>query len=178
MKPFLIYRRFLSALRHLYKGVTQVRSRTLVFLTHRLALPVLKVIRQPEIFPYTKAELLALPEGTLGKDLVGLLEANQLELLTHYAKHDMKHILLGYPTTEEGEVCLQAFMLGNGHISFPVFTTVVFGTFTMPEHWHLFRAAWRRGRQASSLQGWNWPELVHCRTRALQQVIFNESVKN
>jgi len=167
VKPFL-----LRVLRAVYKGIVRLRSRVLVLLTHRLALPLLKLVRRPEIFPYTPAQLQALPEGTLGNDLARMLEANRFELLTHYAKHDMKHILLDYPTTDEGEVCLQAFMLGNGHLSFPVASTLLFGLFTMPEYWASFRAAWRRGKQAPSISGWNWPSLVTLSTHTIKQQIF------
>ena len=41
----------------------------LVYLTHRMALPVLQVIRKPEIFPYTRDALKKFPDNTLGKDL-------------------------------------------------------------------------------------------------------------
>jgi ubiquinone biosynthesis protein Coq4 len=56
-------------------------------------------------------------------------------LLPYYARHDIKHILLDYDTKNEGEGCLQCFMLGNGHVSFPVVATVLYGWATMPEHW-------------------------------------------
>src|SRR6476661_2751172 len=104
----------------MYKKFSLIRSWLLVYLTHRLALPILRLIRKPEVFPYSAETLKSFPEGSLGRDLVEMLEKNKLELLAHYAKHDMKHILLGYPTTDEGEICLQAFMMGSGHVSFPV----------------------------------------------------------
>src|SRR5579862_27859 len=98
IKPLLSY-----AARFLYRRAVHLRSRALVFLTHQLALPLLKLIRRPEVFAYSKEQLQLFPKGTLGNDLVCMLEANRFELLTHYAKYDMKHILLGYPTTDEGE---------------------------------------------------------------------------
>jgi len=170
IKPFL-----LRPARALYTGVVRLRSSALVLLTHRLALPLLKLVRQPEVFPYNAAQLQALPEGTLGHDLARMLEANRFELLTHYAKHDMKHILLGYPTTDEGEVCLQAFMLGNGHLSFPVASTLLFGLCTMPEYWRSFQTAWRRGKRAPAISGWNWPALVTLSTLELKQRIFTHN---
>jgi hypothetical protein len=48
-----------------------------------MALPVLKLIRKPEQFPHSREQLHAFPNGTLGKDLVEMLYANQFELLTH-----------------------------------------------------------------------------------------------
>jgi ubiquinone biosynthesis protein Coq4 len=101
-----------------------------------------------------------------------MLDQHQLELLTHYAKHDMKHILLGYPTTDEGEVCLQAFMLGNRHLSFPVLITVIFGGLCMPEHWRPIVKAYKRGRSANSIAAWNWSEVVHEETELLKAKIF------
>lgn len=172
MIPFTITSFFTRAAASLYRGVVRLRSRLLVLLTHRLALPVLKLIRKPEIFPYTRNQLQSMPEGSLGSDLAVLLNDNRFELLTHYAKHDMKHILLDYPTTDEGEVCLQAFMLGNGHISFPVASTLLFGFFTMPEYWRSFQTAWHRGKRAQAISGWNWPELVEQPTTVLKQKIF------
>ncbi|MEJ7589142.1 MAG: hypothetical protein WKI04_16415, partial [Ferruginibacter sp.] len=98
----------------MFKIIIKFRSKLLVFLTHNLALPLLRSIRAPQQFPYTKEELHQLPEATLGKELVIMLDKKGLNLLPYYARHDIKHILLQYDTTDEGEVCLQCFMLGNG----------------------------------------------------------------
>ena len=141
----------------MYKLLKKLRSRLLVYLTHNMALPVLKLIRKPEVFPYTTAELKQFPAGSLGKDLALFLEKKELQLLAYYARHDIKHILLEYDTTDEGEGCLQCFMLGNGRISFPVIATVLYGYLTMPEHWGAFRKAFRRGRksrQCPSFRRW------------------------
>jgi ubiquinone biosynthesis protein Coq4 len=143
-----------------YGFIRTIRSTLLVYLTHKMALPLLKLIRKPVIFPYTAEELKNFPAGTLGKDLVSFLKKKELYLLPYYAKHDIKHILLGYDTTEEGEVCLQCFMLGNGHISFPVIATVLYGICTMPEYWGSFKKAFSRGQQYLPIEGWKWFELL------------------
>ena len=158
-------------MKRIYPLLVRIRSTILVFLTHKLALPLLKIIRKPEVFPYSSAELHEMPEGTLGKDLINMLEENRLTLLAHYARHDIKHILLGYPTTDEGEVSLQSFMLGNGHISFPVLITVVFGSLTMPEYWASFIKAYRRGKISVPINNWNWFAIVPQRTSELQKLI-------
>lgn len=137
------------------------RSKLLVYLTHNMALPVLRLIRKPKVFPYTAEQLKCFPSGSLGNDLVNFLEEKNLQLLPHYAKHDIKHILLQYDTTDDGEVCLQCFMLGNGHISFPVAATVLYGVITMPEHWTKFGAAYRRGKKAIAIANWHWFEILH-----------------
>ena len=159
----------------LYTILTRLRSRVLVFLTHNMALPVLRLIRKPKVFPYSATALKAFPPGTLGFDLVCFLEKKNLQLLPHYAKHDIKHILLQYDTTDEGEVCLQCFMLGNGHLSFPVAATVVYGFITMPEYWKKFRQAYRRGRKSMSIKNWPWFSILHEPTKSLIHKINNDA---
>jgi len=155
----------------IYKITVRFRSALLVYLTHSLALPFLKLIRKPEVFPYSILQLNLFPDGTLGKDLAGFIDSKQLELLPYYARHDMKHILLNYGTTDHGEVCLQCFMLGNGHISFPVTATVLYGTITMPEHWQKFLHAFIRGKRSVPIKDWNWFSIVHDNTEALRKKI-------
>ena len=159
-----------------YRFLIRLRSDILVFLTHNMALPVLRFIRKPKIFPYTKEQLLHFPSGTLGKDIIIFLEEKKLQLLPHSAKHDIKHILLQYDTTDDGEVCLQCFMLGNGHLSFPVAATVLYGFVTMPEHWKKFTAAYRRGKQSIPIADWKWFEILQEPTTSLIQKIKTNAV--
>ena len=155
----------------MYNLVKRSRSCLLVFLTHKLALPVLKLIRRPEQFPYTVKALQQFPINSLGYDLVHFLHRKELQLLPYYARHDIKHILLQYNTTDEGEGCLQCFMLGNGHVSFPVIATVLYGFVTMPEYWGSLRKAYRRGRKCSPIDGWKWFEILHIPTKELQDKV-------
>ncbi len=155
----------------MYNFLKKIRSELLVYLTHKMALPVLRIIRKPEIFPYTVPELMEFPDHTLGKDLVKFLEIKQLGLLPYYARHDIKHILLDYNTTDEGEGCLQCFMLGNGHISFPVLATVLYAVLTMPEYWASFKKAYKRGRKSNQISNWKWFEILEEPTTRLKQKI-------
>ena len=155
----------------MYRKLIQIRSAVLVYLTHKMALPLLKLIRRPEVFPYSLEQLEVFPEHSLGKDLQLFLNQKKLDLLPHYARHDIKHILLDYDTTDDGEVCLQCFMLGNGRISFPVLATVMYGMLTMPEHWKLFGKAYRRGRRATPIHRWAWFSILAHPTQELRQKI-------
>ena len=163
----------------LYRRIKKMRAALLVFLTHRLALPLLKRIRKPEYFPFSVYDLQNFDQGTLGNDLVNFLHRKELHLLPYYAKHDIKHILLEYDTTDEGEVCLQCFMLGNGHISFPVAATVLYGLVTMPEYWGSFRKAYSRGKNCIPISDWKWFEIVTEPTNDLKDKInahFNKKI--
>jgi hypothetical protein len=154
------------------KYLLQQRSKILVLLTHKIALPLLKRVRKENNFKYSELELCLMPQGTLGNDLYIFLEERNLPLLKHYARHDIKHVLLGYDTTDEGEVCLQSFMLGNGRISFPVLATVMYGFITMPEYWRKMKKAFHQGRMSTFFHDWNWNELVSSETIALRNQIF------
>jgi hypothetical protein len=145
----------------MYKLIVQLRSKLLVLLTHNMALPSLKLIRRPVKFPYSREELAAFEPGTLGRVLVVYLDERKLQLLPYYAKHDIKHILLQYDTNDEGEVCLQCFMLGNGHLSFPVAATVLYGFVTMPEYRTKFKRAYKKGKNCEAIAQWDWFALLH-----------------
>ncbi len=154
------------------KFLIRTRTFVLVFLTHKIALPLLKILRKPNHFTHTKKDLCQFPEGSLGKDLYNFLEIRNLPLLKHYARHDLKHVLLGYETTDEGEACLQSFMFGNGRISFPVLATVVYSYLTMPEYWRKMKEAYRLGKKSKSIHGWSWNNIVFEQTSELRQKIF------
>jgi hypothetical protein len=159
------------------KKLKNYRAKLLVYLTHQLALPMLKFWRKPKPFLHSMEDLNKLQPHTVGKDLHAFMLEKKLELLPFYAQHDIKHLILGYDTTEDGEVCLQCCMLGNGHISFPVIATVLFGIFTMPEHWSKFYGAFKRGKSAISLNDFDWYSIVAANTASIQTKIFTKNNK-
>jgi hypothetical protein len=140
--------------------IKQQRKKLLVFLAHKIALPYFKWVRKDYRFPYSITSLQQMPEPSVGRALYYFFSVNQLQMLPHYEKHDIKHVVLGYPPTEEGEVCLQTFMLANGRITIPVVFSVIIGWTLMPFSWSLFRIAWQRGRRNQSLNQLNWFALI------------------
>jgi len=151
------------------------RSRMLVLLTHSIALPVLKIIRKKKAFSYSMEQLSALPYETVGNELWQTLNENNLHLLPYYEKHDIKHVVLQYQFTDEGEVCLQFFMLANGRISFPVLTTVLYSLITMPEYYSSFKTAYRRGQLAADLQNMDWFSIMELPLNVVQEQINGKS---
>lgn len=136
------------------------RKQLLTWLAHDIALPYFKLIRKKYNFPYTVSQLQAFKEGSVGRELYYFFRDNNLDMLPHYEKHDIKHVVLGYAPNETGEVCLQCFMLANGRITAPVLFSVGIGLLIMPERWSAFREAWKRGRRTPSLNRLNWFTLV------------------
>src|SRR6186713_1156489 len=153
--------------------MVKIRETILVFLTHKIALPMLKLVRRPDEFTYSENELQSLPPGTLGNDLFMFLKQRNLPLLNHYARHDLKHVLLGYDTTEEGEACLQSFMFGNGRISFPVLATVTYSFITMPEYWSKMKIAYLQGKKSDPIHPWKWNQLLKEPTEDLRRKIVS-----
>lgn len=151
----------------------KLRSNVLVLLTHTIALPILKIIRRKKKFPYSMEQLSALPYETVGNELWQLLNAENLRLLPYYERHDIKHVVLNYPFTDEGEVSLQFFMLANGRVSFPVLATVIYGLVTMPEYYSSFKKAWQRGKQAKSLENMDWFGIMELPLAVVQKQVYS-----
>lgn len=152
-----------------------MRENILVILTHKIALPMIRVMRKPNIFTHNEDQLKSLPAGTLGNDLFLFLKQRDLPLLKHYARHDLKHVLLGYDTTEEGEACLQSFMFGNGRVSFPVLATVGYSLLTMPEYWDKIRNAYRQGKKCNPIHNWKWNDILEIQTTELRKQMNKSS---
>lgn len=154
--------------------IKQLRERFLVFLAHEVGLPYFKLIRKKISFPYTDADLEQMPENTVGHQLHRFFKKHSLGLLPYYERHDIKHVLLDYPPTEEGEVCLQTFMLANGRVTFPVMIAVAYGWLTMPEFHASFRAAWSKGRNNIPLKDVDWVSLIPHELREIKQLLLTE----
>lgn len=136
------------------------RRKMLVWSTHSVALPAIRRIRDLPRFPFSFQQLAAMPDQSLGRELVNFLQAHNLKMLQWYETHDIKHLVLGYPPNECGEVALQFFMLGNRHYSPAVWLTVVTGLLTMPEYYGAFYKAWKRGRNTPPVEHTDWNSLI------------------
>lgn len=155
------------------KMLKNFRKRLLVYLAHEVALPYFKLVRKGYKFPYSIKDLQHFKAGTVGRELYSFFFKNDLEMLPHYEKHDVKHVVLGYPPTEVGEVSLQCFMLANGRISVPVIFSVAIGIIIMPEHFIAFRKAWKRGRRTPCLNKLDWFSLVPMPLSEARKQIFS-----
>lgn len=89
-----------------------------------------------------------LPKGTLGKEIASCLDAHGLVLVPKFESHDLKHVLLGYKMTPEGEIRLQAFMLGNGNRTLPSLAIFIFGALLLPSRWSMFYADYQKGKKS------------------------------
>ena len=104
-------------------------------------------------------ELRKLPVGTVGRDVVDMLDDRDLLLIPKFEDHDVKHLLLDYGMSPIDEIRMQCYLLGNGNRSMVclvfVATAVLF-----PEYWSLFREDYNKGNQA--------PCILHVRLREVK----------
>ena len=92
--------------------------------------------------------------GSLGKEVADILDRRGLTLVPGYESHDLKHALLGFDMNAEGEVRMQAFMIGNGNHSVPSFAIFIFGAALLPDLWQTFLADFREGRRTRPISAW------------------------
>lgn len=153
---------------------SNIRKQIMTLLAHEVAIPYFRLTRRKYQFPYSLKQLQHFPEGTVGKELFYFFSNNDLHLLPFYEKHDIKHVVLGYPPNEEGEVCLQTFMLANGRLTLPVIFSVMVGFLIMPEKWTVFAQAWKRGRNTPSLKKLDWFGLIPQQLNIVSTKIFKK----
>lgn len=108
-----------------------------------------------------KLQLSTLPEGTIGKELFQMMEANSLSFVPWYEKHDLKHLILGYRQAAPDEMRMQAFMFGNS--GFPFFITIVTCFFLIwtPDVWPELPRHYRAGKQVKPIGGIPIERIMH-----------------
>lgn len=95
-------------------------------------------------------ELRKLPIGTVGRDVVDMLDDRDLLLIPKFEDHDVKHLLLDYGMSPIDEIRMQCYLLGNGNRS--LFCLIfVASAAIFPEYWSLFQEDNRNGKQAFSV---------------------------
>lgn len=126
------------------------------------------------------AHMRSLPAHTVGHDLAHMLDSRGLKLIPGFAKHDLDHLILGYGMDPEEELCMQAYLIGNGRWQLQVFLFLS-SAVLLPGLWGTLWAHYKLGRQSPSLtsltldgcQGQNTDQLR--RQYAPLRILFAES---
>jgi len=125
-----------------------------------------------KIWQTTQADLAAMPEGTLGRDLAHFLHNNGLTLMPRAEFHDVYHVLFGYGTTMREETCIQFLPMGNGRYSIPHIITNTVSLVFYPEHWSEYYKAYQMGRSANRFHDWDFEPMLCLRTTDVRKLIF------
>ena len=106
-------------------------------------------------------------ENSIGKDIIQLLEQNNLKLIPLYEEHDLKHIVLDYGMTSEEEIRMQAYLFGNGNRSLGCILFLLSGIL-LPSAWKKFHEDYCRGKNSPAILELKLDECMNVPTSELK----------
>ncbi len=111
-----------------------------------------------------KLQLLrSLPDHTVGNDLARMLDAKGMKLIPGFERHDLNHLILGYGMEPEEELCMQAFLVGNGYYKLHCCLFLSSGIL-LPCLWKTLLAHYKLGKRSESLSSLSLKESMTVRT--------------
>ncbi len=127
------------------------------------------VVRPLQIlFPRKRYEqklqlLRSLPAHTVGNDLARMLDEKGLKLIPGFERHDLNHLILGYGMEPEEELCMQAYLVGNGYYKLHCCLFLSSGLL-LPCLWKTLFAHYQLGKRSESLSTLSLDECMTERT--------------
>lgn len=94
--------------------------------------------------------LRTLQGGTVGREVAEMLDSKQYRLIPKFENHDLKHIVLEYEMTMEDEIKMQAYLIGNGNLTFPCLMFLSLGIF-YPKTWKELLREYQNGKDSKSI---------------------------
>lgn len=94
--------------------------------------------------------LRTLQHGTVGREVAKMLDSKQYRLIPKFENHDLKHIVLEYEMTMKDEIRMQAYLIGNGNLTFPCLMFFSLGIF-YPTIWKDVLNEYRQGKNTKSI---------------------------
>ena len=110
----------------------------------------------------------SLPDHTVGKDLARMLDAKGLKLIPGFERHDLNHLILGYGMEPEEELCMQAYLVGNGYYKLHC-CLFLFSGILLPCMWKTLFAHYELGTRSESLSSLSQEECMNERTESVIQ---------
>jgi hypothetical protein len=114
------------------------------------------------------AYMRALPANTVGNDLAQLLDSQGLKLIPGFSKHDLDHLILGYGMGPEEELCMQAYVIGNGRCQLQCILFLS-SAFLVPGLWPTLYSHFKLGRRSESLSSLKLDDCLELRTEQLRR---------
>ncbi|WP_196890436.1 hypothetical protein [Aureivirga marina] len=156
-------------------NLLQKVSRKIIKFAFEFSVSTIERCSKMEKYHQKVDELRSLEKGTLGKEIANCLDQYNLTLVPKYESHDLKHVLLNYDMTAEGEIRMQAFMIGNGNYSVPSFVIFLFGAILLPDLWNTFYSDFKKGRNSMPISNWTIEEYASKSLLDLRNQIKNYS---
>jgi len=136
-------------------NILQKISRRIIKQSFELSIIVIEHFSNMEPYYEKVNNLRDCSEGTLGKGIAECLDNYDLTLVPKYESHDLKHVLLDYQMTAEGEIRMQAFMLGNRNYTIPCIAILTFGAILLPDLWKTLYSDYKKGRNSIEISKWS-----------------------
>lgn len=122
------------------------------------------------------AYLRSLPACTIGHDLARMLDSKGLTLIPGFAKHDLDHLILGYGMDPEEELCMQAYLIGNGRWQLQVFLFLS-SAVLLPGLWATLWAHYNSGRKSPTVTSLTFDDCLTQDTDQLRQKYAPSSMR-
>lgn len=113
-------------------------------------------------------QLKSLPEHTIGKEYLKILEKNDLKLIPFFEDHDLKHIVLGYGMSSEEELAMQAYLWGNGNRSIFCFLFLL-SAILLPSSWKYLYQEYLKGKKAPNILNLTLKECMNRKTPEIKR---------
>lgn len=88
--------------------------------------------------------------GTVGREVAEMLDNKKYRLIPKFENHDLKHIILDYEMTMKDEIKMQAYLIGNGNLTFPCLIFFSLGVF-YPIIWKDLLKEYQIGKVSKSI---------------------------
>ena len=128
----------------------------------------LQFLFSPERYEEKLKSMRSLPQGTVGHDLAKLLDRKQLKLIPGFGKHDLNHLILRYDMAPEEELCMQAYLLGNGHWQLQCFLFLS-SAILLPGLWSTLWQHYDLGRRTQSISSLKLDDCLHHNTEEVRR---------
>ncbi|MEO8164188.1 MAG: hypothetical protein ABI619_02215 [Betaproteobacteria bacterium] len=110
----------------------------------------------------------SLPEHTVGHDLARMLDCKGLKLIPGFGKHDLNHLILNYDMDPEEELCMQAYLIGNGHWQLQCFLFLS-SAVLLPGLWSTLWAHYNLGKRSEPLSSLSLEECLGRKTELVRR---------
>ena len=111
---------------------------------------------------FTIEDYRQMPLNSLGRSVGDYLDDRGFSFVYNGHHHDIRHILLNYDMNPEGEVRMQAFMVGNNWTwNYKGWLAFLFGLVMLPELWGTLAKDWKRGKKARKINQVKWKNFLN-----------------
>ncbi len=120
-------------------------------------------------------KLQQMPIGTVGRDLINLVDKHNFEFIPKFEDHDLKHLILDYGMTTIDEIRMQCYLIGNGNRTLVCLLFAMSGLL-FPENWNMFYKDYQKGKSSPSILDLNLTDCKFANTQNIRTLYSqNES---